>query len=487
LVILSTLYDVYSRLAQNQNGETMESRTVSETRISTSEKGVKQRLLSSFSVYSNGKQILTTKAPSDSLTALHGLRFFSMTWVIFGHTYAGAIERNIDNVVEFLDDIKNRFADLFINSTFCVDTFLFTSGLLVSFNFYKAMQKTNGTFNLAQHYLHRYLRITPAYAMVLAYVTSFYPVIGRGPLSSTFNQEPKNCKQNWWTNLLYINNFVGTGKMCMGHTWYLACDMQLFVLAPVILYPLCRWPRAGYVLLTMALVSSVLTPMVLTAVYDLIVTFIPTYRQRFGSNEYLDYMSVYYTKPFSRSGPYVVGMILGYLLAKHGTNLRLNKKTQVVGWFLSTTTCIALIFGIHDVILGKHQLPLVYRILYNGLSRTAWGIALSWITLACVTGYGGFVNTILSSKFLLPLSRLTYCGYLIHVYVLKTYVKNLNAVAHFSHFSQVMLFLGALLLTFLISFLISVMFELPFLTLDKTLLGTNKKKNKNKGKSLRMA
>lgn len=43
-----------------------------------------------------------------------------------------------------------------------------------------------------------------------------------------------------------------------------------------------------------------------------------------------------------------------------------------------------------------------------------WGVALAWVAIACCTGYGGLINSGLSYRGLLPLSRLTYCAYLIH-------------------------------------------------------------------------
>ena len=33
----------------------------------------------------------------------------------------------------------------------------------------------------------------------------------------------------------------------MWQTWYLAADMQLFLISPVFIYPLWRWRRAGLV------------------------------------------------------------------------------------------------------------------------------------------------------------------------------------------------------------------------------------------------
>lgn len=31
----------------------------------------------------------------------------------------------------------------------------------------------------------------------------------------------------------------------MGQTWYLACDMQMFILSPLFIYPLWRWWKIG--------------------------------------------------------------------------------------------------------------------------------------------------------------------------------------------------------------------------------------------------
>ena len=48
-------------------------------------------LLLSFSIYTNASKILNTKQPPGSLTAVNGIRFISMTWVILGHNFAFAL------------------------------------------------------------------------------------------------------------------------------------------------------------------------------------------------------------------------------------------------------------------------------------------------------------------------------------------------------------------------------------------------------------
>lgn len=50
--------------------------------------GILGRLALCFSAYTNGKKILGTSQPKGSLTAVNGIRFLSMSWVILGHTLA---------------------------------------------------------------------------------------------------------------------------------------------------------------------------------------------------------------------------------------------------------------------------------------------------------------------------------------------------------------------------------------------------------------
>ena len=50
--------------------------------------------------------------------------------------------------------------------------------------------------------------------------------------------------------------------MCMGETWYLATEMQMFLVSPFIIWPLWRWKRTGvaWVLLIMTgLVGGLVT------------------------------------------------------------------------------------------------------------------------------------------------------------------------------------------------------------------------------------
>ena len=55
----------------------------------------------------------------------------------------------------------------------------------------------------------------------------------------------------------------------------------------------------------------------------------------------------------------------------------------------------------------------VLRDLYEGSSRVLWSIALAFVIYQCVTSHGGLINRFLSWSGWIPLSKLSFCAYLI--------------------------------------------------------------------------
>ena len=58
---------------------------------------------------------------------------------------------------------------------------------------------------------------------------------------------------------------------------------------------------------------------------------------------------------------------------------------------------------------------------YLGLSKIGWCLSLSWIVVACIKGYGGIVNTILSNKFFQVLARGNLIFSLLHMELIRTF------------------------------------------------------------------
>ncbi|XP_066275162.1 nose resistant to fluoxetine protein 6-like [Branchiostoma lanceolatum] len=199
----------------------------------SSSQGIIGRVLRCFSVYTNVRKLLNTKQAPGSIKCLHGIRFISMTWVILGHTYLVHRE-GLDNRNRLGDEYPRFTFQAVNNATISVDSFFFLSGLLMSYLLLKQIQKSkeNGkSVSYGMVYFHRYWRLTPTYMFVLMLYVWVLPYTLSGPYwPSTPDRLDPYCRDSWWMNLLYINNFVKGSEMCMDQTWYLANDMQFFVI-----------------------------------------------------------------------------------------------------------------------------------------------------------------------------------------------------------------------------------------------------------------
>jgi peptidoglycan/LPS O-acetylase OafA/YrhL len=261
-------------------------------------------LLVSFSVLSNGRKIFQASKNPDQLLCLNGIKAISMMWVIIGHEYSLVINSAVSNLPD-AKEWENEAVNMFIvGATVSVDTFFVVGGLVTVYTYLKSMAK-GVKFNVLLFYLHRYLRLTPALAIMALIHLYLINHFGDGPLWKVVDFTlVQTCQRGWWSTFLYITNYVKHDQ-CLPQTWYLSVDMQLFVLAPIVLIPLSRWPKIGLGLLGVLTVAGVIAP------------FSIGYAKNLG-NMLSDpnYMSEYYTQTYARFGPYVIGMILGYFLYK---------------------------------------------------------------------------------------------------------------------------------------------------------------------------
>lgn len=89
------------------------------------------------------------------------------------------------------------------NGTVAVDTFFLMSGLLVSFLLLRELDRAKGKFNIGLYYLHRYLRLTPVYAIILGYIATLIVYSGTGPNWYSVTLISRGCRATWWRHFLY--------------------------------------------------------------------------------------------------------------------------------------------------------------------------------------------------------------------------------------------------------------------------------------------
>ncbi|XP_076436701.1 nose resistant to fluoxetine protein 6-like [Babylonia areolata] len=430
--------------------------------------GMLSKVLMAFSVYTNGAKLLSTDQAAGTLDCVHGIRFLSMTWVVLGHTFLFPLFAS-SNLIGYISEAIQRWTfQAIINASVSVDTFFVLSGLLVAYLSLKELKRNAGSPNwlkfFLKFYIHRYWRLTPPYMLIIFIYLSLGRYWGSGPLWPSSNTDRDSCQTSWWANMLYINNFVNLDKQCLGQSWYLANDMQFYVLSPLIFVPLYFSPIYGGVSALVFLLASIVPPAAITMREELT----SSLTGGGGGNNNNNYFDDYYIKPYNRMGPYIIGMLTGYFLFRTNCKVKISKVVNLLCWAAATATALAVLYGLYEQNQG-HPLTRPLQAFYNAMARPAWGASVAWVIFACVTGNGGFVNTILSWKALIPLSRLTYCIYLLHIMILTTYIFSRDTTFYFSDANVVVLFLGLLVVCYMVSAVVSLAFEAPMMALEKLL------------------
>ncbi|XP_053612529.1 nose resistant to fluoxetine protein 6-like [Plodia interpunctella] len=431
-------------------------------------------LYRSFSVYTNAKRL--TSFPSNSIQCLDGIRTLAMLWVIVGHTFI--TENFLINQLEAGDWIASAKSLWITLAPFSVDTFYFITGILLVYTTAGKLTRAGLIKNLHLFYLNRLLRLFPLLALTVLLQASLLNHMFDGPYWINAGNQVHNCRQYWWTTLLHIQNYATPSSMCLPHSWYLAIDIQLHIISPVVLYwVLNKNRKVAWTVLTVTLCILFSTT-----------TYYNAYKQFPGNNVVLsrtveDYMPNYYMNTFTRAAPFFVGMIFGYILNTwKGNAPKIHPGLVVLFWTLTFTIFGLISYAIHEVVQRNFD-NLVVDVIMATYSRSAWAAALGWMIFACVNGYGGPINWFLSLDMWKLPARLSYAMFLLH-YPLQ-YTINAKALApvYFDVAAFTFKSLAYITLTFIVCFFACLLIDAPCSVLFKMILGGGVKKEKSTAKA----
>lgn len=310
----------------------------------------------------------------------------------------------------------------------------------------------------------RYARITvPFAAGVLLTVTFFYN-LSNGPLWTLITKSTAIdlCEEFWWTSLLYVGNYVNPGKLCFGHSWYLMVDMQLYFLSPILLYPLWRLrKRISLVIIIIFAVAS--SSVIFVFVIFMLKGFCVSFLSELGAVK----DSTVYTVTHGRIDSWMMGIFTGYVMYTiQGKVIKIRRVFVAFGWFLSISTILTLVFVQYPLQQENFKKnSWIFDATYDSLKRISWCLALSWVILACHLSYGGFVQKFLSLPIWLPISKLSFCIYLVHLPVQLVYLASIRAPQFFSNFHATYKFFGDFGVSFFVAFAWALMFEYPTLNI----------------------
>lgn len=450
----------------------------------SSEAKLKRRkvaLLLAFSAWTNGKRLMHVAPPSDSnFPCIGGIRYISTMWVITFHRYRFPLAVPFTNLITMSERVSDPTVMVIVNAPLAVDTFFLIGGFLSSYAFMKATRARN-RFNFLSYYVHRYVRLTPAFAMVVAVTATWLPLVDSGPLwYNVVGGASDSCRRHWWTALLYVANYVNPLDQCMMQSWYLMVDMQLHWLSPLVLVPLWKWGRLGVAWLAVVLAVSCAVPFAVAYVSHFrspVSTELSAAAQDF-------FMETMYYPTHTRFTSFVCGILAGYLLflIKTGqTKWKLGRIHVIIGWLVSIALCLTVVLADQPLFDPAHH---AYNSLessfFLGFYRLAWSVAVSWIILACILGHGGPVNALLSTPPMVILGRLTYGIYLTHAAIQLVDVGTMRTSDYYSNFRTVEKTISDGVLATFLGACLSLFVEIPLGTIENIWRSQSRGKEKER-------
>ncbi|KAG8188779.1 hypothetical protein JTE90_009174 [Oedothorax gibbosus] len=438
------------------------------------------KCLLSFSVQRNVHQLCTPSSRAEEMKCLHGIRALSMTWVVLGHTYIWVNFQALTKATAGRAWFNNIEFEVILNGWLSVSSFIFLSGLLTSYTTLKYLNISGGRINIFLYIFRRFIRLYPSMLLLLG-AMFFLPWVSSGPFWAEMpGVEVDNCRRSWWANLAFINNWRPINEMCMQHSWYVSADMQLHVVALLVLLPLYRNVYAGLSIAFSLALGGILAVGIITYINDYDPTILISTANLPQVYRIAEEIHV---KTFTYLGPYCIGIGTGYLLLRC-PKPKLRWGFRLVCWSAACVLGLMSLYGTHYWNTARFPSREITA-LYASLHRTTFVAALAWVAYACITGYAGTISSMLKSSPFVVMSRLTFMTYLAQGPVIWTRYGSLKERMFYSHYNMLYEYVGNLVLSLAVAFAGHILVEAPFANLERLFFSSLKTPKEEASKILR--
>ena len=443
------------------------------------------KIISCFALQRTIGELVSTETKPGQVLCVNGIRVISKNWIILAHC-AFYMFNEISDFSYLSKLMKRRSFSMIVNAYPCVDSFFVLSGFIVTYVLLRKL-RSHGIFTPVQwavFYLHRYIRLTAPYLVMILVDGFLYRQMVEGTLELDINRASSHemCKEYWYTYILYVNNIVPwTPKhntSCFGGSWFIANYFQFFIVTPIFVVLLYKKPMLGVTVTAGAVISSCMLAASLTAYLNLGPTMLLG-----NAGNYL----LLYRVPWIRVTAFLVGVLGGWFYWVFGDTMTdkartLNAWKKFVCaapiWVGTVATQYAVMFGLYQDMLNAIEQGInpdpserivseVDSVSYQLMSRVTWSLALTTQIYLCQCGLGGVINSFLSWSGWLVMSKLTYSVYMVHVGFLGVLMSQLKHPFYIGpDFEFVVFYFGVIVVSYLGATVLYVCVEQPIAFLE---------------------
>ncbi|XP_011191649.1 nose resistant to fluoxetine protein 6 [Zeugodacus cucurbitae] len=452
-------------------------------------------------------QVDRTNSNSNFVDVIAGVRTCICLWISTFHVYYYSIFA-LSNMPVVFAAMGNFLNQPLSQAIFFVDIFFVISAILLVYNFLSSESRlekirqndfVQNSKLFGKLLLHRYLRLTPMLIITMLLSDVFYDLTNTySPFYLGVNSG-FYCKQSWWHNVLYIQNFLEMKDICCSWTWYLACEMQFNVLITALLFLYVKKERfAKVVFVTLALGFPVVGWW--CNYYNGIT---------FDIDKLHSTLTQLYVKPWVRINPYLGGALCGWLLHhlaqqrrhRHRNHQQRSQQQQqqpqseshvqtqqqqqsshrqpcessaatatadslaagnnISWWRAAFWLFIGIVYAVANFMSYWRSTPTWLVATIMSFGKLLFALCIGGGILMCACGHGGRLNALLSARPFLLLNKFCFSIYLLTPVITLVAYGLRNEPTSFNETSSGTDFIAVNVLAVVSSFLAYVLVELP--------------------------
>lgn len=444
-----------------------------------------------WDLVSNLNSLLHATRVNSSVQVFELLRILAFFWVIFSHEFAYRLKLSQNYIdVSFLDYTKNSWAFTVVESGYyAVDIFLFMGGyvsILATSKYVNQFQGLEGKHWIPVYLyaiVKRYIRIMPAYAIMMLFFWKVSYNFTSGPLTPDwFFCSPSNFWESW---ILGWKSSIDEGGMCAGWCWYLAVDFQLYLTVPLIVLIVNGKKKAG-----IALSSSL-------ALLCTALTIIVCYWKNLHWLNYDDgkMNQYYYAKSYLRGNLYYLGCLVAYITSKDKGAKKKHKKAPKREYTEEEKEAhkkkkksrgkliLLIVFLVGSALMIADTLILHYmfqwgrnskqyshhlHVLFITFGKVIFVSSFMAILMPISFTYKGFSKFIAENRLIQLLGNISFTGYLFHFVVILIRMHGTESLPSYSFYDLLGAWCTDLFYTTFLATMGSLLVEIPVQAMWRT-------------------
>ncbi|XP_072946470.1 O-acyltransferase like protein-like [Epargyreus clarus] len=414
-----------------------------------------------------------SKVTEDDIGPLFGIRVMACFCITLFHIWILTTTLGVTNSIRLDKDFEPKKLTMFLHLEVAVDTFLFMSGFLLikglAHNGFK-------TFNPLKVLVKRYFRLIIPVSIILLLAFRGLNHVIQGPVRNDFFQKESDvCDQHWFDVFLMIQNYMRPENMCYPVLWSVSCDFQLTVLGTMIAWVFTKSRKFGLLFFLTSFIASIVLPAAFAFTHRDLSVIPPDFRLL---DNYKDSLlgNPLYAPTHYRGGSYLVGVALGYLMSIYNP---VNHRNILSKKFSILSLCVLLVMFVEffiasDTIARQGNTAFVVA-LYVSLKRIIWAGFIAILVMLCEYGTLPVLPSFLSWSAWVPISRLSYGIYLIHITLVTYRINATRSPLQYDLINLIVHTLGVTVFSSIVSLAVWTFYEAPLGNIVSLLLKTKPK------------